>query len=228
MNGRGGNNFQDSLGARRSSSESSMSLNPEAAAFNCRQPESPRYPVGPSGYGRSGRGRSRAQPGTFPLPPIPPRSGRQIQHQQPPLMIQGACPPFLNPLPFDAGLGYQPMYPVFPPHPTTMGTELHGMPYPPPPTGFERGGYQSFGLEHQGTDQNGTGFTCGPSEAMRRSVASMSGESHSRTESQSSQGGPPVMTEKMIKDKYRAEFEEARGFEDGRIYFPQLFPEDKK
>lgn len=34
------------------------------------------------------------------------------------------------------------------------------------------------------------------------------------------------MTEKMIKEKYSQEFEAARGFEDGRIYCPNLFPEE--
>ncbi|KAI0451727.1 hypothetical protein F5B21DRAFT_506920 [Xylaria acuta] len=226
MNSRDGNpNLQDSPGARRSSSGSSMSLNPEATAFSCRQPESHGYPVGPSGRSRSGRGRGKGQPGTFPLPQIPPRPGRQGQHPQPLPIMQGMCPRLLNPPPFGAGSGYQPMYPILPPPLPPTYLELSGMPYPPPPPGYQQQGYHGL---HHNADQNGTGFTGGQSEVMRQSVASISEDSHSRTESQSSQGGPLVLTEKMLRDRYHEEFEAARSFEDGHIYFPKLFPEDKK
>ncbi|KAH8161243.1 hypothetical protein CIB48_g6999 [Xylaria polymorpha] len=231
MNSRAANNnFQDTMNGRRSSSGSSMSLNPEATEFSCRQPESNRYLVAPSGPSRGGRGKGRGQPGNFPLPHIPPRPGRQGQHQhhqQPPFpKMHDMRPQFPSPPAFGPGQGYQPMFSVLPPPPIPNCMEMPAMPYPPPlPAGFptQHEGYMG---EHQSPGHHGNCFIGGQPDAIRSRDVSISGESHSRSESQSSHGGPIVMTEKMIKEKYSQEFEAARGFEDGRIYCPNLFPEE--
>lgn len=154
MNSRAANNnFQDTMNGRRSSSGSSMSLNPEATEFSCRQPESNRYLVAPSGPSRGGRGKGRGQPGNFPLPHIPPRPGRQGQHQhhqQPPFpKMHDMRPQFPSPPAFGPGQGYQPMFSVLPPPPIPNCMEMPAMPYPPPlPAGFptQHEGYMG---EHQ-------------------------------------------------------------------------------
>ncbi|KAI1746553.1 hypothetical protein F4782DRAFT_536333 [Xylaria castorea] len=229
MNGSGGNNrFQGSPGGRRSSSGSSV-LNPEATAFNGRQRESLGYPVRPSSYSRSGRAKGRNQPAPFPLSNIPTRPGRQGQHPQQLPIIQGMCSSFSNIPPFIPGPAYNPTFPVLPHPPPLMQFGLPCMPYSPPAPDFQEQGYYGPGLEHHSPDKNRTSHTGERSKAMRRSMASASTKSHSRTESQFSQDGPLTnMTEKMVSDKYRAEFEEARGFEDGSIYVPALFKEHKK
>ncbi|KAI0490234.1 hypothetical protein F4859DRAFT_1791 [Xylaria cf. heliscus] len=153
MNGdSGNNNAQGSPGSRRPSSGSSISsLNPEAAAFNYRQPESPRYPVGPSNHNRGVRGNSRGQPGTFPLPHIPPRPGRQGHHQQPPPMMQGGggSAPFQSTPIFGPGPGYQPMFP------TSQAPQVPifcGLP-PMPPPGYPQQ-YPGHGGEHPSSHQD--------------------------------------------------------------------------
>ncbi|KAI0435598.1 hypothetical protein F4803DRAFT_557830 [Xylaria telfairii] len=219
MNSRAANNnLQDTPNGRRSSSGSSMSLNPEATEFCYRQPESNTPPTAPSGRGRGGRGKGRGQHGTFP-PPKPGRQGQHQQHQQ---------PPFPNPPAFGPGQGYQPMYSALPHFPMPNCIEMPAMPYSVPLLPGFTPQHQGYMVEHQSPGHNGNGFTGERPDATRSRDVSISGESHSRAQSQSSQGGPIVMTKKMIKEKYRQEFEAARGFEDGPVYCPRIFSRGNK
>ncbi|KAJ2991193.1 hypothetical protein NUW58_g2606 [Xylaria curta] len=227
MNDRGGKpKGESSPHTRRSSSGSSLSFNPEATAFSATSIEGHGYPAGTTGgHGRGGRGRGRGQHGP-PLPCIPPKLGRP-GHRQQPSMMQGMHP-FSTPPSFASVPGYGPVYPMFS-TPAPGFSDPSCMSFPPLlPFGFQQQPYYGHqpgvvGQESQNHNFNDAGFTSPFSGAT-----SMSGEPHSRTESESSQGAPMVMNTEQKMESYREEFEAARSFEDDHIYFPNGTPSKRK
>ncbi|KAJ2993540.1 hypothetical protein NUW58_g1812 [Xylaria curta] len=165
-------------------------------------------PTGPSN--KSSRGRRRRQPQS-PQTQSSSTQGHHEQDQHPEPMTQETFIPF--PVPFVRTSPPKYYYSVHPP--PVYPPEIYEARYPKPQPQDPRPALASPGQEESGYGQIDAFTTPVTPEPIMRSVTSMSRNSHGPT-----QTGQFAEDREDEIEKYRREFEDARGFEDDHIYFP--------